>query len=68
VKFNEDLIHVEGTNSSGDMKWAAVKRFSENGKVFLVYLAPSKFMVLPKRVFQPGQADELRALLQRKLP
>jgi hypothetical protein len=45
-----------------------VKRFSENGKVFLVYLAPSKFMVLPKRVFQPGQADELRALLQRKLP
>jgi hypothetical protein len=65
--FHEDLIHAESTNSSSDLKWAAVQRYSENDKCFLVYLAPSRFMVLPKRVFQPGQADEFRALLQRKI-
>jgi len=67
VTFSEDVIHVEEANSSGDLKWAAAKRFSENEKVFLVYFAEAKFMILPKRMFQPGQADALRPYYNRNL-
>lgn len=65
--FSEDLIHVESADSSSDVKWTAIKSFSENNKVLLLYLAPAKFLILPKREFQPGQVEELRSMLQRKL-
>jgi hypothetical protein len=65
--FDEDTIRVQGPNSSGEMKWAAFKKFSENDKLYLLYLAPAKFIIVPKHYFETGQVDEFRALLARKL-
>ena len=67
VTFEEESFRTEGQNSNSDVKWAAVKKFRENDKLFLLYLAPAKFLVLPKNQFQPGQVDEFRALLAKKL-
>jgi hypothetical protein len=49
------------------MDWKAVKTFLENKKIFMLYLAPAKFIVIPKRVCTEAQIGELRMLLLRQV-
>jgi hypothetical protein len=47
--------------------WQAVKKFRENEKVILVYVAPAIFLILPKRSLSPEQYGQLVFLLNRKV-
>ena len=67
IEINEETIQVKTENSSSEVKWKAVKSYLEDGKLFLLYLAPAKFIALPKRVFSPEQIAALQALLAQKL-
>jgi hypothetical protein len=65
--INEEYIEVEGQYTKGEMDWKAVKTFLENKKIFMLYLAPAKFIVIPKRVCTEAQIGELRMLLLRQV-
>jgi len=51
-----------------EMKWNLFTRWYEGKNVFLLYLQPRLFNIVPKRAFAPGEAEEFRELLRRKIP
>jgi hypothetical protein len=55
-------------NSKSELNWKAIKSFRENKRIFILYLAPARFIAIPKRVFSEAQIEELRTLLLRKIP
>jgi hypothetical protein len=66
VEIGEEMIRVQAENTSSEFTWKAVQLFREDQKVFMLYLAPAKFIALPKRAFTPEQIAELQSLLARR--
>jgi hypothetical protein len=64
--FDENSIRVTGPHSSSVIEWKAIKSFSEDKKVFLLYLALGKFIVVPTRACSEEQINELRRILPQK--
>jgi len=68
VAAGDTGISFDGSISKMNWSWAAFTKFAEAEKIFLAYLSPCAFVILPKRVLEPIQVDELRELLRKKLP
>ena len=66
--ISEDGIHLESVDFDANLKWTIYLRFIESNKVFLLYQTGRMFNLLPKVAFAPGEIEELRELLRRKLP
>ena len=66
-EFNDDGIRTRTVHSFGEIEWAAIRSFAEDKTMFLLYLAPSKFIPIPKLACTADQIDELRALFQRHI-
>ncbi len=67
ITFSDELISVEGKNSKGTIEWTAVQSFREDDKVFMLYLAPVRFLCFPKRICTEVQIAEIRSILNRHL-
>jgi hypothetical protein len=67
LALEEQSIQVEGEFSKGELSWKAILSFREGAEVFLLYLAPAKFIPIPKRVCSQEQIGELRNLLLSKV-
>ena len=63
-KLKRCYTRTEGSGTKGEINWSTVRSFSENDKVFLLYLAPAKFIVIPKRACTESELAELRAQFQ----
>jgi hypothetical protein len=68
IQLGEDCIRMLGGNTKSEMDWAAVRSIAENEKVFMLYLAPAKFVAIPKRVCSPEQIEQLRSLFANHIP
>jgi YcxB-like protein len=66
VELGDETIRVMAENVSSDINWKAVQSCREDKNVFLLYLAPAKFIVLPKREFSPDKIVEARSLLTQR--
>ena len=67
IEFNEELIRATGSNSRSEIAWTGVTATAQDDKVFLLYLAPAKFLVIPQRACDEEQLSEIRELCQRKV-
>jgi hypothetical protein len=68
ITLDEQNIQAELPGySKSTVEWKAVRGYREGKKVILVYITQSQFFVIPKRVLQPGQRDQLIALLQSNI-
>jgi hypothetical protein len=67
IEFGQETIHTRGLHTRSEVEWAAIQSSSEDNKTFLLYLAPARFLVIPKRACTNEQAGELRKLLQDKV-
>ena len=67
IDFGEEVIRMEGLHTKSEVEWSAIKSFSEGDKGFLLYLAPVRFIAIPKRVCTDEQVHDLRTLLQNKV-
>lgn len=67
LTFGEESIGTEGQYSKGEMEWKGIHFFREDKNVFLLYLAPAKFLAIPKRVCTEEQITEFRSLLSRQV-
>jgi hypothetical protein len=68
VDIGDTGIFFDGPISAMRWTWPAFVRFTESKDLFLAYLSPCAFVILPKRMLGPGQTDQLRELLRQKLP
>lgn len=71
-EFDVDISDVgiifEGPISGTRWTWQAFIKFAETKQLFLTYLSPCAFVILPKRLLGSDQVDALRVTLQKKLP
>ena len=65
--FSEsNFLTEEQDYEKTEYSWNAVKAWSEDAKVMLLYVAPALFIAIPKRAISEPQLSDLRALLERK--
>jgi hypothetical protein len=67
AEISDQGIHFTTPFSEGLLKWNGFVRFLESKEIFMLFIAQWNFVVLPKRAFAPGEADEFRTLLQRNI-
>jgi hypothetical protein len=64
VEFSDDGVNTDAGIASSQLSWKALLRYVESSDTFLLYTSPGCFAIVPKRVLQPEQVNELRRLLQ----
>lgn len=64
IEFNDDGVKTDSGIASSQARWKAFLRYVESKDTFLLYTSPACFVIVPKRVLQPEQMNELRHLFQ----
>jgi hypothetical protein len=64
IEFNDDGVKTDSGIASSQVSWKAILRYAESSDTFLLYTSPACFSIVPKRVLQPEQVNELRRLFQ----
>ncbi|MGD0730767.1 MAG: YcxB family protein [Terracidiphilus sp.] len=67
IDLDYNQIRMQGPHSKGEIEWDAIQSYSEDKSVFLLYLAPGKFIVVPTRVCSEYQVSELGTILTQKV-
>lgn len=67
MTFEPGRLVIEGPNSRSEMNWKAIKSYRVGDKVMLIYLAPGRFIPIPKRACSDALIQEIHSLLMRKL-
>jgi hypothetical protein len=65
--FGETQIRAQEPGAKSEIEWSAVRSIAEDKKVFLLYLAPAKYILIPKRLCAEEVADELQKLFAEKI-
>ena len=68
VEINDEGITASTEAARSEIKWISYTRWYESKTLFLLYQQPRLFNIYPKRAFGPGEVDEFRELLRRKIP
>jgi hypothetical protein len=66
-QFSELGFRTTNPLANTDFRWDAIVRMAETRDFFLFYVSKSIAIFLPKRVLQPGELHDLRALLKTQL-
>ena len=64
VEFSDDGVTTDAGIASSQVSWKAFLRYVESKETFILYTSPACFVIVPKRVLQPDQVNELRRLFQ----
>ncbi len=67
AEISDQGIRVVTQFSDAQIKWNGLVRFLESKNIFMVFIARWNFLILPKRAFSGGEADEFRATLQHNI-
>jgi hypothetical protein len=67
VEFNDDGVKTDAGIASSQVSWKAFLRYVETADTFLIYTSPACFVIVPKRVLQSEQVNELRQLFQTQI-
>jgi hypothetical protein len=64
IEFTDKGVKTDSGIASSQLSWKALLRYVESSDTFLLYTSPGCFAIVPKRVLQPEQVNELRRLFQ----
>ena len=64
ITLQDDNILTETENSKSELDWKAIRSVRESDHVILLYMAPAKFLALPKRVISTEELTEVQQLLR----
>jgi len=67
LEVNDSGLKIDCGIASGETNWKAYTRYVESNDTFLLYTSPALFVIIPKRVLQPEQIDEIRNLLKNNV-
>jgi YcxB-like protein len=68
IILHEDKISITASNTKSEFTWQVVKSCLENDKTILLYVAPAKFILLPKRAIRENDLNRLHDLIQASIP
>jgi hypothetical protein len=60
--INEQLLKLQEGNTRSECTWSAVQAIREDQNVLMLYIAPAKFIMIPKRYCMPQDIDEVKRL------
>ena len=64
-EFDENGFAVNGVHARAEIKWAALSKWIETKKSFLLYQNPKIGSLVPKRFFRnPGDVETVRGFLR----
>jgi hypothetical protein len=67
--FHQETIQTQEGHTRSELDWSAVQLIRENKEVMMLYVAPAKFLLIPKRASFSHQIDEVRQLcLSKAIP
>lgn len=67
LDFEHDAILVDCPEDSSDrLEWPAIRGTIESETTLLLYLAPARFLIIPKRFVEESQLTALANLLREK--
>jgi hypothetical protein len=67
LDFEHDAIYMDSPgHSSGKLEWPAILGTIESETTLLLYLAPARFLIIPKRFLEGSQLKDLSHLLREK--
>jgi YcxB-like protein len=64
IELSDDGVKTDAGITSSQASWQAYLRYVEAKECFLLYTSPACFSIIPKRVLQPAELDDLRQLLK----
>ena len=67
IDFESDGLRMIGEHSKGEILWSAFHSFVEGPRCFLLYLAPGRFLSVPKRLLDGAKLPDFRSLLSEKI-
>jgi hypothetical protein len=67
LEVTEDGWASRGSSFSGKVDWSTFAKFSEDGKVFVIYQSTQAFNIVPKHSLTADQISELRQYLDRNI-
>ena len=65
---DETGIRWRWSGGSSDVEWRNYIRYFESKRMFLLYLSPVVFNMVPKRALTAVQISEFRRILEQKIP
>jgi hypothetical protein len=65
IEMDQSTIRIQASKMRSEIQWAGVRSYSESQKLFMLYVAPAKFVAIPKRACSEHQIDELRSLFRQ---
>lgn len=67
VEINDAGVQIDAGVSSSSQTWQAYVSYVESKDSFLLYTSPACFNIIPKRILQPEQVNELRETLKSNI-
>lgn len=64
IDFDEQTIKTREGATRSEFDWSAIKFIREDKNVMMLYLAPAKFLLIPKRCCTPQDLENMRRLFQ----
>jgi len=62
IDLDEHLIKVQEGATRSELEWSAIQFIREDKNVLMLYLAPAKFLLVPKRCCPAQTLDEVKRL------
>jgi hypothetical protein len=67
LRVEESGVIDQNDLGQGETKWSGFTRFRETPNLFVLYLKPRQFQVIPKRAFAGAQLEEFRLILTQNI-
>ena len=67
IDFDQHSIRANEANVRSEIEWAAIQSIKEDNNIMMLYLAPAKFIIIPKKACSEDQHSELRVLFQQNI-
>lgn len=64
--FQDDDIIIKTANSESNFAYEGLLHYSASEQSYFLYIGSNQAMIVPKAAFEPGQEEELRAILLDK--
>jgi len=62
--IDEQSLKLQEGNTRSECAWSAVQAIREDQNVLMLYIAPAKFIMIPKRCCTPPDLDEVKRLYE----
>jgi hypothetical protein len=67
IDFDQNSIRANEANVKSEVEWAAIQSIKEDKNIMMLYLAPAKFVMIPKRARFEEQYSELQELFRQNI-